>query len=144
MDYIIYIGLAIFSGVVYYFSTKDQRPVGLNGKYSQEYKNWIATFPNDPKEFPAWWKKNSKGWSFMSEKNDTPDSIFKSKRIDCGRITTILVTRYGGKYKHIFQGLGKMGHAVWENTKGQKYWISFNGMTGKVCLKWEEIWGEYK
>lgn len=142
---IVYIGVIIFGVIVYFMSTAGQRPVGINGRYSQEYKDWIAKWPSNPLKFVDWWNTGGdKGWTFMPRKNETPDEIFKSKIIDCGRITTLIMTKYGGKYRHIWQGFGKPHHAVWENTVGKKYWISFAGLRGKVCMKWEEIWTEYK
>ena len=123
-------------------------------EYSEEFQEWLSTLPNNPEEFPDFWKQNeAEKWQYWkwtsaeyeASKNDSPEEIWRSKKINCHRGTVMLLKKYSGEYLLIGQGEGTPSHAVLRGRDITGVWyLSFSGLKCKFTRQYFEIWTEYR
>lgn len=117
---------------------------------SEEFFEWLSTFPEDIHEFPEWWNsQESKNWTFTywtsdfpydSHEYDSGESIYFSKLINCHRGTVLLLQRYPGKYIYIDQE-GDKDHAVFQGIDSAgPFYISFCGVECEIFRTIDEIY----
>lgn len=116
---------------------------------SEEYFQWLDTFPEDVKEFPEWWNSQKGDWcftywtedfSYSIHEYDSGESIYNSKLINCHRGTVLLLQKYSGNYLFINQE-GDVEHAVFQGIDEEgPFFISFSGVNCGLYRTIEEIY----
>lgn len=117
---------------------------------SEEYFEWLSTFPEDIHEFPEWWNsQETKNWNFTywtsdfsysDHEYDSGEDIYNSKLINCHRATVLLLQKYPGDYIYINQE-GDMEHAVFQGIDSAgPFYISFCGVECGIYRSIEEIY----